>query len=85
VSGVATWVRSSPPAADQAAPLEAVSPPEKPERGLAARAFSIGFWSAGLSVTLAALAVPGLIVLLLLPLLGFWYLVFCVIAAGGDK
>jgi hypothetical protein len=36
-------------------------------------------------VTVAALAVPGLIVLLLLPLLGFWYLVFCAIAARGES
>lgn len=79
MSGMSAWVSSAPRASDGAAAAE------KPERGLAAKAASIGFWSAGLGVTLAALAVPGLIVLLLLPLLGFWYLVLCVIAAGGER
>jgi hypothetical protein len=56
-----------------------------PGRGLFGKALAVGFWGAGLSVTVAALAVPGLIVLLLLPLAGFWYLVFCVIAVAGDR
>jgi hypothetical protein len=79
VSDVSTWVTSTPRAAADS------TTPERPERGPVARAVSAGFWGAGLSVTVAALAVPGLIVLLLLPLLGFWYLVFCAIAARGES
>jgi len=58
---------------------------EKRDRGLFAKAVAFGFWGAGLSVTMAALAVPILLVPLLLPLAGFWYLVFGVIAVGGDR
>jgi hypothetical protein len=78
VSDVSTWVTSTPRAAADA------TMPEGPERALVAKAVSVGFWGAGVSLTVAALAVPGLIVLLLLPLLGFWYLVFCAIAARGE-
>ena len=61
-----------------------VEPPRE-SRGLLTKAVSLAFWGAGLSMLLAAAVVPGLIVLPLVPLGGFGYLTFCLIALGGDS
>jgi hypothetical protein len=49
------------------------------------RLLAIGFWGSLAALVVSAAAVPGFAVLALLPLLGLPYLLFCVIALGGDR
>lgn len=49
-----------------------------------ARVIASVVWGSGLSLLVAAAAVPGLLALLLLPLAGFGYFVFCLIAVRGS-
>jgi hypothetical protein len=49
------------------------------------RLVSIAFWGTLASLILGAAASAGFVVLFLLPLLGFGYLVFCLVAATGDR
>jgi hypothetical protein len=49
------------------------------------RFVSIAFWGTLVSLMLGAAASAGFLVLFLLPLLGLGYLVFCLVAAAGDR
>lgn len=51
----------------------------------AAKVLSIGLWGPGLGLLVAAAAVPGLAILLLVPVGAFLYAVFSLIAFTGDR
>jgi hypothetical protein len=53
--------------------------------GLLAKLVAIGLWGTLAALILSAATVPGFVVLGLLPLAGFPYLVFCLIAWTGDR
>jgi hypothetical protein len=53
--------------------------------GLRARIAAIAFWGAGLSLLVGAATSGGLLALALVPLLGFGYVVFSLIAMTADR
>jgi hypothetical protein len=46
---------------------------------------AISFWGSGLSLLVGAASSGALLALALLPLLGFGYVVFCLVAMTGDR
>jgi hypothetical protein len=53
--------------------------------GLLSRLVAISFWGAGLSLVVGAASSGGFLALALFPIVGFGYLVFCMIALTDDR
>ena len=53
--------------------------------GLLSRLVAIGFWGAGLSLIVGAASSGGFLALALFPIVGFGYVVFCMVALADDR
>jgi hypothetical protein len=58
---------------------------EEKETDMVGKLVSIGFWGGGLSLTVAALVIPGGLIFLMLPLGGFVFLVFWLLTLTGTS
>ena len=76
--------RADAPPAVPAAGAESRRKPRR-RRGFLARVAAIGFWAPGISLLVGACASAGFLALTFIPLIGFGYVVFCLVAITGDR
>jgi len=60
-------------------------PARRPPRRVLARLGAVAFWGSGISLLIGAASSGGFLALAFVPLLGFGYLVFCLIALTCDR